>query len=436
MKRAILCVAMATSAAAAAGEPPAFLAGDWCAVSGERRFEERWTPPADGRMHALARSFRGHRLTGFEFLRIEAQDGVLTYLAQPGGGAPVPFRESERGDARIVFANPAHDYPKRIEYFRDETGLHALVSGPPTPGESPQRIDFRPGLCPDAVVPADPAKPGQTMAEVIAASKPGDWRVPDPAHTLYLELASGRVVIELAPAFAPRHVANILELARSGYYDGLAILRVQDNFVVQWGDPNAGDEARRKPLTAGVRSLPAEFTRPDTRDLRFTALPDPDGWAPQTGFADGFPAARDPHAGRAWLAHCYGALGVGRDNEVDSGGGTELYVVIGHAPRQLDRNITVAGRVLQGMELLSALPRGPAPMGFHEDAAQHVPIQRVRVASDVPEAERTAIEVMRTDTPTFTALVESRRNRRDAWYKVPAGHIDVCSVPVPVRGRD
>jgi peptidylprolyl isomerase len=433
MKRAILSVAMAACGTANASEPPAFLAGDWCAVSGDRRFEERWTAPVGGRMHALARSFRGDSLTGFEFLRIEAQDGALTYLAQPGGGAPVPFRESERGEARIVFANPAHDYPQRIEYFRDDSGLHAVVSGPPTPGEAPQRIDFRPGLCPDVAAPADLVTAGQTMAEVIAASKPADWRVPDPARTLYLELASGRVVIELAPTFAPRHVANILALARSGYYDGLAILRVQDNFVVQWGDPNATDEAKRKPLTTGVRTLPAEFTRPDTRDLKFIPLPDPDGWAPQTGFADGFPAARDPHARRAWLAHCYGALGVGRDNEVDSGGGTELYVVIGHAPRQLDRNITVAGRVLQGMELLSALPRGPAPMGFHESAEKHVPIKRVRVASDVPADERTSIEVMRTDTATFTALVESRRNRRDAWYKMPAGHIDVCSVPLPVR---
>lgn len=275
--------------------------------------------------------------------------------------------------------------------------------------------------------------PARTMAEVLEASTPADWRQPAPAQTLYLELASGRVIIELAPAFAPKHVANILALARAGYYDGLAILRVQDNFVVQWGDPDAGDESKRKPLAAGERTLAAEFTRSATRDLDFTMLPDRDGYAPETGFSHGFPAARDADAGRAWMTHCYGALGVGRDNDVDSGGGTELYVVIGHAPRQLDRNITVAGRVLQGMELLASLPRGPAPMGFYEKAEQRVPIQRVRVAADVPVAERTPIEVLRTDTATFTALVESRRNRRDTWYKHPAGHIDVCSVPLPVR---
>ncbi|MCB1575663.1 MAG: peptidylprolyl isomerase, partial [Xanthomonadales bacterium] len=170
------------------------------------------------------------------------------------------------------------------------------------------------------------------MAEVLEASQPGDWRRPDPKYTLYLELDSGRVVIELAPDFAPRHVANILTLARSGYYDGLAILRVQDNFVVQWGDPQAEDEAARKALTAGERQLAAEFTRSASADLEFTVLPDGDGYAAQTGFVGGFPAARDPGLQRAWLTHCYGTLGVGRDNDVNSGGGTELYVVIGHAP--------------------------------------------------------------------------------------------------------
>jgi peptidylprolyl isomerase len=109
--------------------------------------------------------------------------------------------------------------------------------------------------------------------------------------------------------------------------------------------------------------------------------------------------------------------------------------VIGHAPRQLDRNITVAGRVLKGMELLASLPRGGGALGFYETPGERVPIRRVRVAADVSESERSAVEVLRTDTATFTALVEARRNRRDSWYKQPAGHIDVCSVPLPVRQR-
>jgi peptidylprolyl isomerase len=437
MKARMLASALLASsslAVDAADELPTFMSGDWCASVGDSRFEERWTGAEGGRMYALARSFKGERLTGFEFLRIEPQETGHALIAQPGGRPPTAFKLIEQSPGRAVFSNPTHDFPQRIEYLRDAGGLQALVSGPPTPGEAPQRFDFRPGRCDFGAASATPT-PGKTMAEVLESSSGADWRRPDPQRTLYLDLASGRVVIELAPAFAPKHVANIIALARSGYYDGLPILRVQDNFVVQWGDADAEDEDKRKPLTAGARTLAAEFTRPASADLEFTGLPDGDGYAPETGFSEGFPAARDPASGRAWMTHCYGTLGVGRDNDANSGGGTELYVVIGHAPRQLDRNITVAGRVLKGMELLSALPRGSGPLGFYEQAEQRVPIQRVRVAADVPEAERTPIEVLRTDTATFTALIESRRNRSDSWYKQPAGHIDVCSVPLPVRER-
>ncbi len=415
-----------------AQDPPApeFIAGDWCAVQGEQQFEERWTSAEGGAMYAVARSFRSGRLSGFEFLRIEAEGESWVYRAQPGGQSATDFARIESADRRFVFTNPDHDFPQRIEYWRDASGLHAAVSAL-DPAERRLQFDFRPGRCQPSAAKA--AEAGLTMAEVLEASQPGDWRRPDPDHTLYLELDSGRVVIELAPDFAPRHVANILRLARSGYYDDLAILRVQDNFVVQWGDPKAEDEAARKSLSAGERQLAAEFTRAASADLQFTVLPDGDGYAPQTGFVAGFPAARDPGSQRAWLTHCYGTLGVGRDNEVNSGGGTELYVVIGHAPRQLDRNITVAGRVIQGMEWLSSLPRGPVPMGFYERPEQQIAIRRLRVAADVAEGERSRIELLRTDTPRFADLIESRRNRRDAWYKHPAGYIDVCSVPLPAR---
>jgi peptidylprolyl isomerase len=265
------------------------------------------------------------------------------------------------------------------------------------------------------------------MNQVLEASKPSDWRTLDPQNTLYMDLSAGRIVIELAPQFAPQHAANVRALVREGFFNGLAIIRSHDNYVVQWGDP----EDKRVPKHAQP-SLPAEFTRP-AKDLAFTQLPDPDSYAPQTGFVDGFPAARDSESGIAWPVHCYAMVGAGRDVDVNSGAGTSLYVVTGHAPRQLDRNITLLGRVVQGMELLSATPRGPAPLGFYEKREQDVPIVRVRMAADVPAAERVKLEVLRTDTQTFADLIESRRNRRDDWYKVPAGRIDVCNVPLPVR---
>lgn len=284
------------------------------------------------------------------------------------------------------------------------------------------------GLLPARRTSAEPPPPG-TMAAVLAAAGPAQWRRLDPAQTLYMQLPAGRVVIELAADFAPLHAANIKALVRERFFDGLTINRVQDNFVTQWGD---ADESR--PLLHASRRLAAEFTRAWPAELPFTALPDVDGFAPVTGFSNGFAMAGDPTSRRAWLAHCYGALGVGRDNAEDSGNGAELYVVIGHAPRQLDRNIALVGRVVKGMELLSSLPRGTGSLGFYERPDQRTPILSLRVAADLPELERTRLELLRTDSAAFKALIEARRNRRDDWYKVPAGHIDLCSVPLPVRG--
>ncbi len=282
---------------------------------------------------------------------------------------------------------------------------------------------------PASAAPGEPANKPLTAAQVLAASSPADWRALDPQNTLYLELTAGRVVIELAPSFAPHHVANVQTLARGHYFDGLWIMRAQDNYVVQWGDPDA-----KKPVGAAQRTLGAEFER-SLRGLGLAKLPDPDTYAAQVGFVDGFPVAADAAIGRAWLVHCYGMVGAGRDNDVDSGGGTELYVVIGQAPRHLDRNVTLLGRVVSGMEILSVMPRGGGTLGFYERPAQRTPIKQLRVGADVPAAERSDLEVLRTDTPTFLAYVEARRSRHEEWFKVPAGRVDVCNVPVPTRTR-
>jgi peptidylprolyl isomerase len=273
-----------------------------------------------------------------------------------------------------------------------------------------------------------PPKP--SVADIVKESQPADWRPLDPQNTLYLDIPAGRVVIEMAPVFAPHHVANIRALAREQYFDGLAILRSQDNWVVQWGDP---DEKNPKPIRTAKRTLPGEFTVPLKNDTQFTRLPDRDGYAPQVGFSNGFYSARDPKSGQAWLTHCYGTVGVGRDNASDSGGGTELYVVIGNAPRHLDRNITVVGRVVAGMPLLSTLPRGAGPMGFYDKRELNVPIKSLRLAADVPAAERSNYEVMRTDSATFQKVVEAQRNRGGPWTKVAAGYIELCNAPLPTR---
>ena len=280
----------------------------------------------------------------------------------------------------------------------------------------------------------DASKPKYRSAkEIIDAAPASAWRDLDPANTLYMELPAGRVVIELAPGFAPEHVANIKTMARGGFWDGLAIYRSQDNFVVQFGDAEGEEAGKAKPYPAGTRTkLPAEFTR-DAKVPRIDKLPDIDGWAPEVGFIDGMPAARDPKTGKAWMAHCYGMLGAGRNNAPDSSIGAELYVAIGQAPRALDRQLSAVGRVVKGMELLSVIPRGPDPMGFYEKPEQRAPIVSIKLASDVPEAQRTPLQLLRTDSQAFVDATEARRNRVDGFYTIPVGHIDLCNVPLPVR---
>jgi peptidylprolyl isomerase len=281
----------------------------------------------------------------------------------------------------------------------------------------------------EAPATGQPTKKPLTVADVLAASTPADWRPIDPQSTIYMDLPAGRVIIELAPQFAPHYVANVETLARQGYFNGLWVERVQDNYVAQWGDPDA-----KKPVGNAQRTVAAEFER-TSRGLSFMPLAEPDTYAPEVGFSDGFPTALDPKLGRAWLIHCYGMVGAGRDNDVDSGGGTELYAVIGHAPRHLDRNVTLLGKVVQGIELLSSLPRGTGAMGFYEKPEQRVTIKSFKLASEVPDAQRTPLEELRTDTQTFTDYIDARRNRHEEWFKVPAGHVDVCNVPIPVRAR-
>ena len=279
-----------------------------------------------------------------------------------------------------------------------------------------------------AAEPANREKP-LTTAQVLESAQASDWRRPAPANTLYMDLAAGRVIIELSSRLAPRHVANIKQLVGEKFFDGLAIGRVQDNYVVQWGDI---DQARK--TEAALRKIPGEMATPWDSGMELIKLPDADGYAREAGWIDGFPVGveRKPQA-QAWIAHCYGVVGIGRDNPPDTGSGSELYVVIGQAPRHLDRNVVTFGRILRGIELLSSLPRGTGALGFYEKPEQRTPIKSIRLASEVPESERTAIEVLRTDTPLFTKYVEARRNRREDWFLAPANHIDVCNIAIPVR---
>ena len=276
---------------------------------------------------------------------------------------------------------------------------------------------------------AAPATKLLTPNDIVAQAPASAWKTIPADDLMVMDLANGgRVVIQLAPQFAPVHVANIKALSRGSYWDGATVYRVQDNYVAQWG-LNESD----KPWPTGVTPKPpAEYTRA-LKGLSITRLGSPDPYAPGAGFADGWPVAYSPKAGWADLAHCYGSVGVGRDLSPDAGTGGELYAVIGQAPRQLDRNIALVGRVVDGIDRLSSLPRGTADLGFYKDKAQYVPIARIRLASDMPAAGRPSYQYMDTGSATFARYLRVRANRHDSFYIRPAGGVDLCNVQVPVR---
>lgn len=268
-----------------------------------------------------------------------------------------------------------------------------------------------------------------TPNDIVASAPASAWKAIPADDLLILDLKNGgRIVIQLAPEFAPLHVANIKALARGHYWEGATIYRVQDDYVAQWG-LNDSD----KPWPAGVVAKPpAEYVRA-LAGLKIKPLGSPDAYAPGAGFADGWPVAYSASQGWANLAHCYASVGVGRDLAPDTGTGGELYAVIGQAPRQLDRNIALVGRVIDGIERLSSLPRGPAPMGFYSDKTLDVPIAGTRLASDMPAAERPSYQYMDTNSASFAQYLHLRANRHDDFYVRPAGGVDLCNVQVPVR---
>lgn len=292
-----------------------------------------------------------------------------------------------------------------------------------------------PGLPALGATAPDTTRHTPSASTLLAQSKPDEWRTPDPENLLYLQLPTGRVIIELAPDFTPLHTANIRALVRAHYFDGLSIVRVQDNFVTQWGTPESAEDGYSpapRDHGSAKTSLPPEFTRPFDAALPWTGLPDGDVYAPEVGFSEGFPVGRDRRSGEEWLLHCYGMVGVARGNDPQTGDGGSLYAVIGQA-RRLDRSLAVAGRVLVGMPLLSALPRGSGALGFYTPSEQHMPIRSMQVAADVPAAQRTPIRVLRTGSATFAALLDAARNRHDAFYARSPGKVSVCDLPVPVR---
>jgi peptidylprolyl isomerase len=251
------------------------------------------------------------------------------------------------------------------------------------------------------------------------------------------------VIQLIGPPYSQGWVANIRLLASESWWDGLAIVRTQDNYVVQWGDPQASDPALARALPPALQKMPqSDYIAGKPGDcgqfaqlclspsLEFFTSPEiRDAYADRAGFVGGWPVAAQ--GSRSWPVHCYGSVGVGRDMSPDTGSGAELYAVIGQAPRQLDRNIAVVGRVIEGIEHLASLPRGTGELGFYETPEERTPILSIRRGDELEDLPR--YEYLSTNSESFAQYVHARANRKDAFYIQPAGAVDVCNVPVPVR---
>jgi peptidylprolyl isomerase len=302
--------------------------------------------------------------------------------------------------------------------------------------------------------PALAADPIPSPGEIVAAAPAADWLKIAPSDLLVMDLAPDtrgkprRVVIQLMPPpFSQGWIGNIRKLAAAHWWDGLSVNRVQDNYVVQWGDADGEDKAKARALPGGLAVvLESDYLARDSsifaRAMVLAADSDAkgavqavpifeDAYAGASGFRSGVPIAMDYEG--FWPVHCYGMVGVGRDLPPNTGSGAELYTVIGHAPRHLDRNIALVGRVIEGIEHLSSLPRGTGALGFYETPEERTKILSVRLLSEMEVDPVPQYEYLSTESETFARYADARANRRDPFFIHPAGGADICNIPVPVR---
>ncbi len=277
---------------------------------------------------------------------------------------------------------------------------------------------------PAAAAESQEAAPKRGPGQVIAEAAPEDWRTLDPENLLVIDLERGRVVVAFSEKLAQAHVKQVKTLVRDGFYDGLSFYRVIDGFVAQ-----GGDLFEERDIKGAAKTMTAEVDQPLNVDMGFTPIKDADGYAAKVGFIDGEPVGADAAGETVWRLHCTGAFAFGRNNDINSAS-TEFYITL-QPQRYLDRNLTVFGQVVAGMEHLQALRR-VAPAETPEGDLGET-ILSMRMAADVPASERPALEILRSDTQTFADYVESRRNRPEEFFYYRPDHVDICAISVPVR---
>lgn len=272
-------------------------------------------------------------------------------------------------------------------------------------------------------------------SEVKKQSKKSEWREIKQENLVYMTLPKGQVIFELAPWFAPEHVDNIKNIVLSRFWDKAVVMRSHDNYVAQWGDEK---EKRKNFFDNKKWNVKKKMTQPEFEINYpswgyFQSTGDPDSYAADAGYFEEFPAAHDQQKEKLWLLHCYGMVGVSRDVDPLSGNGESLYVVTGHSPRHLDRNINLVGRVVEGIELLTSLKRGKGRLGFYENKNDYVTIKKVRLGNELKKNQQKRFEILKTSSESYQKLIAAKKARKEEWFYRPAGHIEVCNARPPIR---
>ena len=264
-----------------------------------------------------------------------------------------------------------------------------------------------------------------TEDEIASALAP-DWRDVAPENLILIETEYGDIVIELNPDFAPNHANQFRQLVRDDVYNGIHFYRVIDAFVAQGG---LQEDALIEPFPTLIN----ENDRP-LSDAPFIPLGNADLFAPIVGHINGFAVGRSESLEKEWLLHCPGALAMARDTDPDSGG-TEFYIVL-DAQRYLDRNLTIFGRVIDGMQYVQKLKRGVRAIESGVIQAPDVgnEILSMTVAADMDEMIRPIYQVQAMPSQAFEdAKTEKRLREEDFFYRKPPEILDICGFEVPVR---
>lgn len=253
------------------------------------------------------------------------------------------------------------------------------------------------------------------------------WRALNINNTVLLTLPHGKVVIELAPQFSPKHVEQFSALVKKSFYDDTKFYQVIDGFVAQAGPKEGSDKDKSVPVLA----IEGQFAI--DKNWSFTQVQKHDLFAGVTGFKDGFALASDNNDS-AWLTHCPGTLAMARGKEAGSAS-SHFYFVIGQAPRYLDKIMTIFGRVVYGMEHIQAIKRTSVIEGeYAVDSREYTSITSIKLMVDVPLNERIVIEVENTESTDFSERLIKRRARESAFfYEKPPSVLDVCQVPIKSR---